>query len=191
MSSWFGAEPTLPSSLPFSVTTPGTACIVASPRSIPGLSDSSTWIFHTHVNQPGIPITMGTYVVVHLEAADFYHPDEPYPQAQGRIDTTVYLNNDWLAFRLIDSTLGTTYWLAMPHKIARLSLWQRLRGWWAGQCTLGTPLSLPALAPATRGTQVAFPEQSPSTLTLPSSQVSTGGERGQEGPLPGNVKAQY
>lgn len=184
MSSWLGEEPDFSFFLSFSFATPGTACIIARPHSMPEFSELPTWIFCSNLNRLADPITMGTHVAIHVEAADFCHPDERTPLAQGRTDTVIYLNNDWLAFRFIDSALGRAYWLAMPHKMASLSRPHRLKGWWAGQRTPGTPFSLPTPASMIQDDQIIFPEQALSVLSLLSSQVSVTGDKGQDSSLP-------
>lgn len=176
---WFTPEPSLSYIIPIPVNTPGKACIIASPRSISGLSKLPTWMFHSNFNQLYLPMTIGTYVVIHLEAADFCDPDEPTPHAQGHIEAAVYLNNDWLAFRINDITSGATHWLAMPHKMTKLSPQQRLQGWWAGQRTPGTPFLLPPVPRLGDTTQIEFPVPALSTASLLASQVSLG-ERDQD-----------
>lgn len=172
ISQWPNNEPPQSFQLPFTLEIPGTACIVASPRSIPSLSDMPVWIFHAHLNRPGFPLSIGTYIAIHRDAADFCHPAEPAPQAQGRIDDTVYLNDDWLAFRVQDLASGATHWLALPQKLAKLSPWQRFQGWWAHRRLPKPAFTHQPTHPTINTAQITFPGPALSTTTLWSSEVS-------------------
>lgn len=179
LATWLTREPS--PSLPFDFATPETACIVASPQNLPGLSKLPTWIFRSNFNRPGFPIAFGSYVVVHIEAVSFCHPDEPTPLAQGHVGAVVYLNSHWLAFRLDDPGLGATHWLAMPQRMVTLDRWQRLRGWCAGKFTPGTPVPLSFFPPPTDATMITFPIPAFSALSLPVSQSGRSPEEEQRG----------
>lgn len=189
LSGWFTTEPTLSFSLPFTFANPGTIGIVASPHSLPGLSKLPTWIFRSHFNHPGLLIAMGTHVAIHQEAADFCHPDGITPPAQGCIVEVVYLNTDWLAFRINEPLSGATHWLALPKKVVRLSAWQQFRGWLAGLRAPGTPFPLPPILPKPTITQTISSAPALSTATLLSSQTSLSSGEKQDNILASQVDA--